>query len=64
MGKIKQLKFLRTEIMIALSEIKMLTCKLEDEDDAATMQIMGSLAYRSAQRAAKLNEKIGRIFKL
>lgn len=63
MSKLKKLQYLRTEIMIALSEIKMLTSKIEEEDDLTSTQIMRSIAYRSAKRASKLNEKIGRVFR-
>lgn len=57
----EKLSALRSEIMGALEEIKLLTSKIVEEEILVNCQIMGEITHSIASRASKLNEQIGKI---
>ena len=59
--KIEHLLYLRSEVMAALGELKLLTEKICDEEEIASAQIFGNISNKIAKRAYKVNESIGRI---
>lgn len=63
-NKIAKLDTLRTQIMIALEEIKMLTQKISEEENIIFSQMMSEIAFRNAKYASRLNQKIAELFRL
>lgn len=62
--KIKQLAYLKKEIMSASFQLKIITDKISEEEDIVSAQILADIANDIAKRTCKLNERIGVIFKL
>ena len=51
-------------MMILLNQLKLLTNYISDEENIANTQTLGHLSNSIANKASKLNEQIGRIFKI
>lgn len=64
MSKLKQLRYLNNEILMASEQIEVLTDKIFESEKHGEIMVLASLSNKIAKKISKLNEKIEKVFNL